>query len=71
MGRKIGVFSGKGGVGKTTLALNLGTVLSNNFRRDTTIVDCNLTASHLGLHFCKERQGVVRTSEVYGFKSTS
>jgi MinD-like ATPase involved in chromosome partitioning or flagellar assembly len=50
LGRVIGVFSGKGGVGKTTIALNLAAAVSHNFKKDTTIIDCNLTAAHLGLH---------------------
>jgi septum site-determining protein MinD len=50
MKRVIGIVSGKGGVGKTTVALNLGTVLAKHFRKNVTIVDCNVTTSHLGLH---------------------
>ena len=47
--RKIGIISGKGGVGKTTIAANLGAALASRFDRDVTVVDCNLTASHLSL----------------------
>jgi len=50
MTRVIGIISGKGGVGKTTVALNLGTILSQYFKRNVTVVDCNITTSHLGLH---------------------
>jgi septum site-determining protein MinD len=50
MARIIGIVSGKGGVGKTTLAINLGTVLSKFFNKRVTIVDCNITTSHLGLY---------------------
>ncbi len=46
----IGVFSGKGGVGKTTIASNLAVVFSKAGKR-VCVVDCNVTASHLGLHF--------------------
>lgn len=49
MTRIIGIISGKGGVGKTTVAANLGAALANRFNRDVTVVDCNLTASHLSL----------------------
>ncbi|NIO44402.1 MAG: P-loop NTPase [Candidatus Aenigmarchaeota archaeon] len=49
MTRTIGVISGKGGVGKTTVVANLGAALAHRFKKDVTIVDCNLTASHLGL----------------------
>jgi septum site-determining protein MinD len=47
--RTIGVISGKGGVGKTTLVANLGAALAHRFKKNVTIVDCNLTASHLSL----------------------
>jgi septum site-determining protein MinD len=54
--RIIGVLSGKGGVGKTTVVANLGAVLSNKFKKDVVIVDCNLTTSHLsislGMYYC-------------------
>ncbi|MEM7825259.1 MAG: P-loop NTPase, partial [Candidatus Aenigmatarchaeota archaeon] len=48
--RKIGIISGKGGVGKTTLVANLGLALTE-FEKNIAIVDCNLTTSHLGFHF--------------------
>ncbi len=51
MGKKIiGIFSGKGGVGKTTIASNLAIILSQA-QKKVTIVDCNFTASHLSFHF--------------------
>lgn len=50
MARVIGVFSGKGGSGKTTTAVNLGAILSKQYGRAVTLVDCNLTTSHVGLH---------------------
>ena len=50
MARVIGIVSGKGGVGKTTLASNLGIALSK-FGRNVTLVDCNVTTSHLGFYF--------------------
>jgi len=48
--RIIDVCSGKGGVGKTTVAANLGLALQN-FGKKVAVVDCNLTTSHLGLLF--------------------
>lgn len=51
MSRVIGVFSGKGGVGKTTLVANLGAALTNNFHKNLVIFDNNIHSSHLGLHF--------------------
>lgn len=50
MSRIISVISGKGGVGKTTLVVNLGAALASKFKKDVIIVDCNVTASHLGLY---------------------
>ena len=50
MARIIGIVSGKGGVGKTTLTINLGSALSYYFKKKITVVDCNITTSHLGLY---------------------
>ena len=50
MVRIIGIVSGKGGVGKTTVGLNLGAALSQHFKKNVTIIDCNVTTSHLGLY---------------------
>ena len=48
--RVIGIVSGKGGVGKTTLVANLGIALTN-FGKSVAAVDCNITTSHLGFNF--------------------
>jgi septum site-determining protein MinD len=48
--RIIGIISGKGGVGKTTVALNLGAILAREFSKNVTLIDCNLTTSHLSLY---------------------
>ena len=54
--RIIGVVSGKGGVGKTTIVANIGAALSYRYKKDVVIVDCNLTTSHLslslGMYYC-------------------
>ncbi|OYT26306.1 MAG: septum site-determining protein MinD [Candidatus Altiarchaeales archaeon ex4484_96] len=50
MTRIIGVVSGKGGVGKTTLVSNLGVALAQEGAK-VAIVDANLTGANLGLHF--------------------
>lgn len=50
MVRIIDVCSGKGGVGKTTVAANLGLALQN-LGKKIAVVDCNLTTSHLSLLF--------------------
>jgi len=44
------ITSGKGGVGKTTTAVNLGAAL-NKLKEDVVIVDANLTTPNLGLYF--------------------
>jgi flagellar biosynthesis protein FlhG len=46
----IGVVSGKGGVGKTTIASNLSYYLSQ-VGKSVTLVDCNVTTSHINFNF--------------------
>ncbi|MCK5023546.1 MAG: cell division ATPase MinD [Candidatus Aenigmarchaeota archaeon] len=50
MTRVIGVISGKGGVGKTTVVANLGAIFAQKYKKDVVIVDCNVSTSHLGLY---------------------
>ena len=45
----IGIVSGKGGVGKTTSAINLGGSL-NNLGKEVIVVDANLATPNVGLH---------------------
>jgi septum site-determining protein MinD len=49
MSKLITVTSGKGGVGKTTTAINLGAAL-NFFGRDVVVLDANLTTPNVGIH---------------------
>ncbi len=49
MTRFIAVVSGKGGVGKTTIAINLGVCLSN-MGKDAVVLDGNLTAPNVGIY---------------------
>jgi len=49
MTRFITIASGKGGVGKTSTAINLGAALSY-FGKDVIVVDANLTTPNVGLH---------------------
>jgi septum site-determining protein MinD len=48
-GRIIGLISGKGGVGKTTLTVNLGIALQQR-GKEVTIVDADFSASNLGVY---------------------
>jgi len=47
--RIIGLISGKGGVGKTSLCVNLGVSLSE-FGNEVTLVDADFSASNLGVY---------------------
>lgn len=49
MSRLIVITSGKGGVGKTTTAINLGAAMKY-FNEDVLIIDANLTTPNIGLH---------------------
>ncbi|RMG76099.1 MAG: septum site-determining protein MinD, partial [Bacteroidetes bacterium] len=49
MSRLITITSGKGGVGKTTTAINLATAI-NSFGKEVVVVDANLTTPNVGLH---------------------
>jgi septum site-determining protein MinD len=49
MPKVIVITSGKGGVGKTTTAINLGAAM-NYFGKDILIVDGNLSTPNIGIH---------------------
>ncbi|MBT96958.1 septum site-determining protein MinD [Candidatus Pacearchaeota archaeon] len=49
MKKLIVITSGKGGVGKTTSAINLGAAV-NHFGRNVLVVDGNLTTPNVGIH---------------------
>jgi septum site-determining protein MinD len=49
MARIIVISSGKGGVGKTTSAINIGAAL-NKLRQNVIIVDANLNTPNVGIH---------------------
>lgn len=50
MARVVGVISGKGGVGKTVVAINTAAALQKYFGKKVLLVDCNITTSHIGLY---------------------
>jgi len=49
MSKIIVITSGKGGVGKTTTAINLGAAI-NYFGQDALIIDGNLSTPNIGIH---------------------
>lgn len=49
MSRIIIITSGKGGVGKTTTAINLGAAI-NYFGENVIVIDANLTTPNVGIH---------------------
>ncbi|MBI2083998.1 MAG: P-loop NTPase [Candidatus Aenigmarchaeota archaeon] len=49
MTRVIGVISGKGGVGKSTVAMNLALALKR-FGKSVVLMDCNLSTPHLSYY---------------------
>ena len=65
MTKFIAIASGKGGVGKTTTALNLGTALSN-FGKDVVVVDANLSTPHLSLHLGSPKLRVTLNDSLIG-----
>jgi septum site-determining protein MinD len=54
MNHAIAVVSGKGGVGKTTLAANLGVAMTRCGLENVTLVDAALETPNLGFHFGAE-----------------
>jgi septum site-determining protein MinD len=49
MARVITIISGKGGVGKTTTAINIGAAL-NKLKKEVIIIDANLNTPNIGIH---------------------
>lgn len=49
MGVSIGIFSLKGGVGKTTAVISLGSAIAN-FGKKVLLIDGNISSPNLGLH---------------------
>ncbi len=49
MAKVYAIISGKGGVGKTTSSINIGTIM-NYLGEDVIIIDANLTTPNIGIH---------------------
>lgn len=62
----LGVFSAKGGVGKTTTVANLGASLAQELEDRVLIVETNMSASNLGLHLGVLEQPVVMQDVAMG-----
>lgn len=62
----LGVFSAKGGVGKTTTVANLGAALAQKLKNRVIIVETNMTTSNLGLHLGILDPPVVIQDVVFG-----
>ncbi|MBK5190798.1 MAG: cell division ATPase MinD [Methanosarcinales archaeon] len=61
------IASGKGGVGKTTFALNMGAALSELGMR-TLVIDCDIGMANLGLMINLESKKIVSLHEVLAGK---
>lgn len=57
MTRVIGIVSGKGGVGKTTFAVNLSIALSR-FGKKVLVIDCNISTPHVAYYLGAESYSI-------------
>ena len=48
--KTLGIISIKGGVGKTTMTVDLGFILANVFNKKVLLVDANFSAPNLAIH---------------------
>ena len=74
MSKIIVITSGKGGVGKTTTAINLGAAI-NHFGKDTLVIDCNLSTpnvdgGHNGLQYGSDNKMRSITSSLNNIDSS-
>lgn len=44
----VSIVSGKGGVGKTSIATNLAYIIAKHYRLKTLLIDANITTPHIG-----------------------
>ena len=68
---EIGILSGKGGVGKTSLTASLGIVAQQDDGFQPALVDCDVDAPNLSILFPPESQDNINKKEIRGtLKST-
>ncbi len=68
MTKFIAIVSGKGGTGKTTTAINLGTALTN-FGVDCVVLDANLNTPHIAIHLGQTRIDIALQNVLTGEKN--
>ncbi len=68
MTKILAIASGKGGVGKTTTAINLGCALTQ-FGKDTVVVDGNIATPHIALHLGSVKLPATLNDALLGKKS--
>ena len=68
MSKFIGIISGKGGVGKTTTAINIGSAL-NQFGYDVVVVDANISSPNMGTYLGNPTAPTTLNDVINGKKS--
>jgi len=68
MGHSIGIFSGKGGVGKTVTALSLASAI-NGFNRDVLVIDANITSPNMFTYLGSPNAPITLNDVIHGHKS--
>ena len=63
--RIIGVISGKGGVGKTSLVASLSSLANNDAELKTIVLDCDVDAPNLALILPPKEEDKVNSQDVY------
>lgn len=69
--RIIVISSGKGGVGKTTVAINLASTLVSKFEKQVLLIDCNVTTPHVSLYLGMDHLPVTLNDVLRGEASIS
>jgi MinD-like ATPase involved in chromosome partitioning or flagellar assembly len=67
MGKSIGIFSGKGGVGKTVTAIGLASAI-NGFGRDVLVIDANITSPNMFTYLGSPHAPVTLNDVIRGHK---